>query len=285
MRARLVAILEVTLLYAVIQVLGVAWRATGVWQWELQHLGWSFSGMAISVGIPALAILLARRKWAEYGVSLANWRDNLDIGLKAYPLRLIPYVLGWAGAQWLKLDPRRLGGVWVALMEAVALLLMVRILSRHRPVRSGRGNVLVTLLLLVLPVGVALVVRKLDTVVVSTVIWQLVFSGFGEEFVWRGYVQSRLNRAFGRPFRWAGIPFGPGLIIASLLFGLLHAFNRYDPAIGVPSLAWGWALSSAVAGLMFGLIREKTGTLLAPGIAHGLPDAVGEALAKVFGWT
>ena len=23
---------------------------------------------------------------------------------------------------------------------------------------------------------------------------------------------------------------------------------------------------------------------LAPGIAHGLPDAVGEALAKIFGW-
>jgi membrane protease YdiL (CAAX protease family) len=39
-----------------------------------------------------------------------------------------------------------------------------------------------------------------------------------------------------------------------------------------------------VGGLFFGVIREKTGTLLAPGIAHGLPDAVGEALLKIFDW-
>jgi membrane protease YdiL (CAAX protease family) len=121
-------------------------------------------------------------------------------------------------------------------------------------------------------------------VVVSTVVWQFVFSGFGEEFVWRGYVQSRLNQAFGRPMRLFGIQFGPGLIIASLLFGLLHAFNTSDPAVGLSSLAWGWGLWTSVAGLFFGVIREKTGTLLAPGIAHGLPDAAGEALTRVVGW-
>jgi len=121
-------------------------------------------------------------------------------------------------------------------------------------------------------------------VIVSTVVWQFVFSGFGEEFVWRGYVQSRLNQAFGRPMRMFGVQFGWGFIIASLLFGLLHAFNTYDPVIGFASLSWGWALSSSAAGLFFGLICEKTGTLVAPGIAHGLPDAVGEALAKIFGW-
>jgi membrane protease YdiL (CAAX protease family) len=70
--------------------------------------------------------------------------------------------------------------------------------------------------------------------------------------------------------RLFGIQFGPGLIIASLLFGLLHAFNTYDPAIGLSSLAWGWTLWTFMAGLFFGMIREKTGTLVAPGIAHGL---------------
>jgi membrane protease YdiL (CAAX protease family) len=74
------------------------------------------------------------------------------------------------------------------------------------------------------------------------------------------------------------------LIIASLLFGLNHALNTYDPAIGLSSLAWGWALASFAAGLFFGLLREKTGTLLAPGIAHGLLDAVGEPIMKIFGW-
>ena len=102
--------------------------------------------------------------------------------------------------------------------------------------------------------------------------------------MFRGYFQSRLNQAFGRPVRLFGIQFGIGLVIASLLFGLLHAFNTYDPAVGLSSLAWGWALSSFVGGLFFGVIREKTGTLVAPSIAHGLPDAVGEALIKIFGW-
>jgi membrane protease YdiL (CAAX protease family) len=121
-------------------------------------------------------------------------------------------------------------------------------------------------------------------VIVSTVVRQFVLSGFGEEFAFRGYFQSRLNQAFGGPMRLFGIQFGAGLIIASLLFGLWHVDNTYDPAIGLSSLSWGWALWSSVGGLLFGVIREKTGTLVAPGIAHGLPDAVGLALVKIFGW-
>jgi uncharacterized protein len=121
-------------------------------------------------------------------------------------------------------------------------------------------------------------------VIISTILWQFFLSGFGEEFVFRGYYQSRLNQAFGRPFCLFGIQFGVGLFIASLLFGLLHAFNGYDPAIGLASLDWGWALWTAVGGLFFGVIREKTGTLLAPGVAHGLPDAVGEPMKLLFSW-
>ena len=95
---------------------------------------------------------------------------------------------------------------------------------------------------------------------------------------------GRLNHAFGRPLRLFGIRFGPGLIIASFLFGLNHALNSYDPTVGPASLAWGWTLGTFVAGLLFGVLREKTGTLLAPGIAHGLPDALGEPLKILFGW-
>jgi hypothetical protein len=31
-------------------------------------------------------------------------------------------------------------------------------------------------------------------------------------------------------------------------------------------------------------MREKTGTLFACGIAHGLPDAVGEPMKIIFSW-
>jgi len=37
------------------------------------------------------------------------------------------------------------------------------------------------------------------------------------------------------------------------------------------------------SGLLFGILREKTGSLLSPGIAHGFPDADWEAFGKIFG--
>ena len=119
---------------------------------------------------------------------------------------------------------------------AIALGVLFWILRRHKPAQSGRGNVLFGILLLSIPVVVALVMNKLSLVILSTIVWQFVFSGFGEEFFYRGYFQSRLNQAFGRPLRLFGIQFGAGLTIASLLFGLQHALNTYDPALGLSSL-------------------------------------------------
>jgi membrane protease YdiL (CAAX protease family) len=71
--------------------------------------------------------------------------------------------------------------------------------------------------------------------------------------------------------------------MAALLFGLMHAFNGFNPAIGLGSMYWGWALWTFFGGLFSGILREKTGTLLAPGIAHGLPDALGEPLRMLMG--
>jgi membrane protease YdiL (CAAX protease family) len=284
-KTKVLAVLEVLLVFAAMMALDALWRSTRIYQWETQNLGWSYIGMSWWVGVPALIIWLARRRWAEYGVSLANWQTNLDIGIKAYLVAFIPIVFGLGGAKLLGLDSNRVsGGLFGALMGTIALAIMVWVLNRQKPVKSGRRNVIITLLLLLLPIGIALAMGKLSVVIVSTVVRHFVLSGFGEEFAFRGYFQSRLNQAFGRPLRLFGIQFGAGLIIASVLFGLWHVDNTHDPAIGLASLAWGWALRSSVAALLFGVIREKTGTLVAPGLAHGLEDAVGQALNKIFGW-
>jgi membrane protease YdiL (CAAX protease family) len=284
-KAKLLALLEVLLVFAALEGLEVVWRSTRISQWEVQNLGWSYTGMLWWVAVPALLIWLPRRNWTEYGVSLSNWPTNLDIGIKAFLVALIPMVFGLGGAMQLGLDTNQVsGGLFVAMTQVIGLALMVWILNRQKPVKSGRRNVISILLLLLLPILVALAMGRLSLVIVSTVVWQFVLSGFGEEFAFRGYFQSRLNQAFGRPVRLFGIQFGAGLIIASLLFGLWHADNTYVPAIGLRSLAWGWGLWTFAAALFFGVIREKTGTLVAPGIAHGLPDAVGEALRLIFGW-
>lgn len=288
MKSRILAMLEILLVYATIQALGIALRSTGIVQWEIQNLGWSYTGMLIFVGIPASVIWLTRRKWVEYGITLADWQTNLDVGIKAYLVRIIPVSFLLITILWLKMDYRNFpGGAVVALGELLGIALMLWVLNRQQEAKamaSAKNNVITTILLFLFPIVLALVMGKFSLIIVSTVFWQFFFSGFGEETVWRGYVQSRLNQAFGRPMRAFGVQFGVGLIVTSILFGLLHAFNTYVPEIGFASLSWGWALFTTFGGLLFGILREKTGSLLAPGIAHGLPDAVGEALGKLFGW-
>ena len=276
--------LEIITVFAVLIALRVALRSTSIVQWENQNLGWIYTIMLLWIGITVAVILLTRRSWAEYGVSSQNWPTNLDLGFKAYLVR-IPIVFGIGGIAWLGLQSNEPAGVAaITLIWAIGLALMIWAINRHKEVKSGRANLIATLLFLLLPVGIALATGRLSLVVVSTVIWQFVFSGFGEEFIYRGYFQSRLNQAFGRPMRLFGIQFGAGLIVASLLFGLLHVLNSYDPTLGASSMAWGELWGNFLAGLFLGVIREKSSTILAPAIAHGLPDAVGEALMKIFPW-
>jgi len=89
---------------------------------------------------------------------------------------------------------------------------------------------------------------------------------FGEEILFRGYVQSRLNRTFGRPFHIWGVRWGLGVVITAVLFGFLHYLH------GVGTLWWG--LWTIFGGFVFGFLREKTGGVVVPAIAHGVPQAI-----------
>jgi membrane protease YdiL (CAAX protease family) len=288
MKSKSFAIFEILVVYGVIRAVGGLVRSSGMMDWEVQTLGWSYTGSVVFVGIPLLTIWLFRRNWAEYGFTLLNWQINLDVGIKAYLVRIIPMGVFLGAIIWLDADYRTFpGGAVIAMGEVIGIALMLWVLNRQQEAKalaSAKNNVITTILLFLFPIALALVMGRLSLIVVSTVVWQFFFSGFGEEIVWRGYVQSRLNQAFGRPKRMFRIQFGAGLIVTSLLFGFFHAFNAYDPTIGLASLSWGWALFTTFSGLLFGILREKTGSLFAPGIAHGLPDAVGEALGKIFGW-
>jgi len=108
----------------------------------------------------------------------------------------------------------------------------------------------------------------------SSLIFQFVFAGFGEEILQRGYFESRINAEFGRRLRFCGIRFGPGLIIVSVLFALGHVLNPFRPLRGSYRLSWAWGLSAGGAGLFFGLLRERTGSVLAPALFHGAGDVV-----------
>ncbi|MBN1402543.1 MAG: hypothetical protein JXA74_17010 [Anaerolineae bacterium] len=64
-------------------------------------------------------------------MSLADWRTNLDIGLKAYVVQFVPLVFGAGGARLLGLDVYRVrGGALVAAVERIGVALMVWIMKR-----------------------------------------------------------------------------------------------------------------------------------------------------------
>lgn len=76
-------------------------------------------------------------------------------------------------------------------------------------------------------------------------------AGIGEELLFRGVIQAGLTGPLG-PM--------PALILASLLFGLVHAMSR------------AYFLITFIAGLYLGLLYIWTGNLLVPIIVHFLYD-------------
>jgi len=107
--------------------------------------------------------------------------------------------------------------------------------------------------------------------------YYLIGTGFGEEIRARGYVQSRLNEAFGRPWVAWGTSFGPGLLISSVLFGLSHLYQlgatRLDPYTMVGAM---------LGALFFGAVRERSGSVLGSAVVHGGSNACLEIYRHVF---
>ena len=81
-----------------------------------------------------------------------------------------------------------------------------------------------------------------------------VTSGVAEEVFFRGFLQQALSElAFGN--EWLG------LVVASLVFGLIHIGP--DRRKFLP-----WTIMAVVLGFVFGLVYMVTGNILAPIIAH-----------------
>ncbi|MCK4282007.1 MAG: CPBP family intramembrane metalloprotease, partial [Candidatus Lokiarchaeota archaeon] len=210
-----------------------------------------------------------------------------DIGLTSWLVILIPigvlmvFQLNYMGF---------LDAIILAGCEAIAIVLILLII-RGRNIEDyeidsskSRINVIFIVFLLLFPIFLGLFFNKSPNImlkIISTVIWQFIFSGFGEELRYRGYYLSRINEEFGRPYELLGVKFGLGLILSSLLFGLSHVLNPFSPFEGKFEFAWWWGLWTFFAGLFFGFLKEKTNNIIAPGIAHG-SDAIGEALNLIF---
>jgi membrane protease YdiL (CAAX protease family) len=101
----------------------------------------------------------------------------------------------------------------------------------------------------------------------------LVVVAVPEEAFFRGYVQGRLAPLFPRRVRLLGVSFGGHIVVASALFALVHLV-----AIPAP-----FRLAVFFPGLLFGWLRERTGSIVAPALLHAASNVLLAALNQVFG--
>jgi membrane protease YdiL (CAAX protease family) len=150
-------------------------------------------------------------------------------------------------------------------------------LFRRRPVLSRvplSFCVAILVGLVCLPLVVAWHFQRPVGRTLLTFAWLIVGAGIGEEVFYRGYIQSRINETFGRPYRLGGIQFGMGLLVSTALFGFLHTLNTVDYFHGRFTFAWGFGVAALGTGLIFGCLREGAGSIVAPAVAHSILDVL-----------
>jgi hypothetical protein len=82
-----------------------------------------------------------------------------------------------------------------------------------------------------------------------------------EELLFRGVVQGVLRRSFG---------VRAGIVVASALFGLVH----WVAVSGGPAEKFAYVAIAGALGIVLGVLYERTETIVAPGLAHGVYNSV-----------
>ena len=277
LRLRGLAVAEVLGAFVAMRVAFRAFRQlTTLGRLEAAH-GLNFSPGLIMIAISVALIVIARRRAAEYGLTTTRLCRSVDVGV------LCTLLLGVVGLVLMlaqvPMRPAQLGpgsaivhGLGGLAVACGVLWIVGRRWWMRRPLVGVAGCVVVAMVLVAPPLRAAFSDTVSTVPVLLAVAWRVVGAGIGEEIFFRGYVQSRLNEAFGRPLQLLGTRFGVGLIVSSLLFGLVHALNPFDYFGGHFELAWWHGLATVFA--PYGFIRERTGSVVAPAGTHALVDVL-----------
>lgn len=95
---------------------------------------------------------------------------------------------------------------------------------------------------------------------------QLLLVSLPEEFFFRGYLQGRLNLIWPQRWFFWGTNFGPGLLVTSFVFAISHSLIQYQ---------W-WHIFIFFPSLVFGWLRERTGSIIASILFHALSNMVAQ---------
>jgi membrane protease YdiL (CAAX protease family) len=264
-RGKAFAILEVSLYrfvaLAIVQI-GLL-KIPGLIDWQRNTTGYSFTTGAVFILMTLLLLWITKRDLKNYGLNFTPLRYHLNIaGISFIPFVLAGIPLGFG------VDYRRWDGSLIMAGTQIALLMAVALLLR----RKASLFTLIGVSIFLIP-GMRLAGPEIGKALASF-LYFLVFVGFGEEILYRGYIETRLNEAFARPYRFIDVRWGWGTILSAFIFGLSHV-GLVSFWIGeTASLTWAWGFWTFFGGLVFSYIRQKTGSILAPAILHGGPQAV-----------
>jgi membrane protease YdiL (CAAX protease family) len=261
-KAKAKAILDVVIVFIIIALGFKVINMSPLGKWENQVIGRYFLEYSLVLLVPLAILVLTRRSFSEYGINF----KNLGYHLKVVAVGILPFFVLSATLFLLGWDSWK-NTILISILELV-LLIMVAWMLRNFPT-IGKGNSMGTFIFLV--AGLHLALPEASVGMVGTkLVYTFIFVALGEEILFRGYIQSRVNEAFGRPYIFFGVNWGWGLIIGSLLFGIWHILNPFNPFTGQFDLMWQWGLWTFFLGLILGFIREKTGSVVGPAILHGV---------------
>jgi len=252
--------------------------------------GWRtfFFGLQAII-IPVAIIGFSGRKWSTYGLSLNDSKSQIHYGFAgAMIMMILGLGFGFLKSRGISTSGRT-GSIVMSLIAIIMIALFVFIFRKSKKNDKTEKKIKIRLIyqlsILLIMIGSPIVAALIKGNNVQGIIaWDLYFLimvGFGEEIKFRGYFQSRINEGYGRPWKFFGISFGPGLLIVSLLFGLSHIiqFGVFNPFLGQYDFNPWMGLQAFFGGFFYGLIREKSESIVSSGIAHGVPNAFGQVLS------
>jgi len=279
MRGR--SVVEVAAVFALLAALQyVAPGVAGLMRWESRVLGESYFLGLLTLTLPLLAIVVFKGSFEEYGLAVSCWGLSLGRGLAGYLCLLLPnaviFLMNLTGVSLTYLP----ASVFVSGVTLLALFLALRHISKPGS-PNNRRNLAAVAALVASPLVLSALVGGLSLRQASSLLWELVFRGAAEEVLYRGYVQSRVNGEFGRPWRFMGVGFGPGLLVSSVLYGVAGAMSTFRPWRGLYDLSFAVGVHALALGVFYGFMREAAGDVGASTVANGLNDAVGRLILRV----
>lgn len=264
---RISAAAEVALVLALFLYIRKLLKSSGFGDWQEPVYGSPIlSSCLLFFILPLILVLIGGRGPGAFGLTTNDLTYHLRIAVRAIafvlPATVLFPVIGMLGTnhkEWLGTSILTAGFVVAGLLFANKSL----DLANSSEADLSWQGLSAYIALLVIGVIISYLLHPLSQLA-TRVVSVLIFVAFLEEFFFRGYVQSRLNDCFNKPFRFRNVQFGAGLLLTAAIFGLFHPLTVTDET------PWAWALWTAAGGLIFGFLREKTGAVVTPAIFHGI---------------